>query len=129
MSLHSIDDTLKSDVARRALLKCTSVIVESTIEPIVLARRLVEEEVISENVYKIVKDQKTGATSTERLDLILDDLKDHVKDNVNAFQIFLDILRDVSLNQQYLADKIISKYKGMIYFNTYFITYCYLFQN
>ena len=129
MSLHSTDDTLKSDVARRALLKCTSVIVESTIEPIVLARRLVEEEVISENVYKIVKDQKTGATSTERLDLILDDLKDHVKDNVNAFQIFLDILRDDSLNQQDLADKIISKYKGIIYFNTHFITYCYLFQN
>ena len=129
MSLHSTDDTLKSDVARRALLKCTSVIVESTIEPIVLARRLVEEEVISENVYKIVKDQKTRATSTERLDLILDDLKDHVKDNSNAFQIFLDILRNDSLNQQDLADKIISKYKGMIYFNTYFITYCYLFQN
>ena len=127
--LYTLDGTLKSDVARRALLKCTRAIVESTIEPIALARRLVEEEVISEKVYKIVRDPKTEATSTERLDQILDDLKDHVERNANAFQVFLYILRDDSLNQQELADKIISKYKGMIHFNAYFITYCYLFQN
>ena len=115
MSLHSIDDTLNSDVARRALVKCTSAIVESTIEPITLARKLVEEEVISESVYKVVKDKKTGDTSENRLELILDDLKDRVKHNVSAFMIFLDILRDDSLNRQDLADKIMSKYKGMIY--------------
>ena len=112
---YTLDDTLNSDVARRALVKCTSAIVESTIEPTVLARRLVEKEVISENVYKIVKDKKTGDTSTDRLELILDDLKDHVKHNANTFMIFLDILRDDSLNRQDLADKIMSKYKGMIY--------------
>ena len=129
MSLHSTDDPLKSAVARRALVQCTDVIVESFMDPIVLARRLYSREVISEDVYKIIKDQKSGATSTDRLDLILDYLKDHVKDNVNTFMIFLDILRDDSLNRQDLADKIFSKYKGMIYFNTYFSTYCYLFQN
>ena len=57
----TLDGTLNSDVARRALLKCTSAIVESAIEPVTLARRLVEEEVISEDVYKIVKDKKTGS--------------------------------------------------------------------
>ena len=112
MSLHYIDDTLSSDAARRALVKCTSAIVESTIEPIVLARRLVSEEIISEDVYKIIKDKKTGDTSADRLDLLLDDLKDHVKHNVSAFIVFLDILRDDSLNRQDLADKIMSKYKG-----------------
>ena len=49
--------------------------------------RLVEKEVISENVYKIVKDKQTGATGAERLDLILDDLKDHVKLNADGFTI------------------------------------------
>ena len=113
--LYTLDDTLNSDIARRALVKCTSAIVESTIEPIVLARRLISEEIISEDVYKIIKDKKTGDTSADRLDQILDDLKDHVKHNASAFMIFLDILRDDSLNRQDLADKIMSKYKGMIY--------------
>ena len=85
------------------------------IDPIVLARRLFSEEIISEDVYMIVRDKKTGDTSEDRLELILDDLKDHVKHNANAFMIFLDILRDDSLKQQDLADKIMSKYKGMIY--------------
>ena len=113
--LYTLDDALNSDVARRALVKCTSAIVESTLDPIVLARRLVSEEIISEVVYKIIKDKKTGDTSADRLDLILDDLKDHVKHNVSAFIIFLDILRNDTLNRQDLADKIMSKYKGMIY--------------
>ena len=99
----------------QALVKCTSAIVESTIEPIILARRLIIKEIISEDVYKIVKDKKTGDTSTDRLEYILDDLKDHIIHNANAFMIFLDILRDDSLNQQDLADKIMSKYEGMIY--------------
>ena len=77
--------------------------------------RLVEEEVISEDVYKIIKDKKTGATGTERLDMILEDVKDHVKVNANAFLIFLDTLRDDSLNRQDLANKIMSKYKGAIH--------------
>ena len=110
-----LDDTLTSDIARRALLKCTSAFVESTIEPFALAMRLVEKEVISENVYKIVKDKKTGATGAERLDLILDDVKDHVNLNAEAFKIFLDILRDDSLNRHDLADIIMSKYKGTIH--------------
>ena len=128
-SLYILDGTLNSDVARRALLNCTTAIVESSIQPITLARRLVQEEVISEDVYKIVKDKKTGATSEERLDLILDDLKDHVKLDANAFQIFLDVLRNDSLSQQDLAEKIMSKYKGIIYFDAYVSTYSYLFQN
>ena len=108
-------DTLNSDAARRALVKCTSTIVESSIDPIVLARKLISEEVISENVYKTVRDKRTGDTSADRLDYILDDLKDHVKQNSSVFMIFLDTLRDDSLNQHDLADKIMLKYKGMIY--------------
>ena len=127
--LYILDGTLNNDVARRALLKCTSAIVESTIQPVTLARRLVQEEVISEDVYKIVRDNETGHTGAQRLDLILDDVKDHVKLDANAFEIFLDVLRDDSLSQQDLADKIMSKYKGIIYFYVYVSTYSYLFQN
>ena len=113
--LYTLDGTANGDIARRALLKCTSAIVESTIEPITLARRLVEEEVISEHVYKSVKDKKTGATDAECLHLILDDVRDHVKLNANSFMIFLDILRNDCFNRQELADKIMSKYTGMMH--------------
>ena len=110
----TLDVTLNCEIYRRTLVKCTNIIVESNIDPIALARRLYSKEIISEDVYKIVKDKKTGDTSTERLHYILDDLKDHVKHNVSAFVIFLDILRDDDLNRQGLADKIMSKYNGII---------------
>ena len=113
--LFALEGALNYEICRRTLVQCTNNIVESNIDPIALARRLYSKEIISEDVYKIVKDKKTGDTSTDRLDYILDDLKDHVKHNTSTFMIFLDILRDDSLNQQDLADKIMSKYKGMIY--------------
>ena len=111
----TVDDTLNCEICRRTLIRCTDTIVQSNIELISLARKLYSEEIISEDVYKIVKDKKTGDTNADRLDYILDDLKDRVKYNSSAFIIFLDILRDDGLNQQDLADKIMSKYKGMIY--------------
>ena len=111
----TLDDTLNCEICRRALVKSTNIIVESNIDPIALARRLYSEEIISENVYKIIKDKKTGDTNSDRLEYILDDLKDHVKHSPNAFMIFLDILRDDGLSRHDLADKIMSKYKGMIY--------------
>ena len=113
--LYTLDDTLNNEICRRTLVQCTDIIVESNIDPIALARKLYSKEIISEDVYRNVKDKKTGDTSTYRLDYILDDLKDHVKHNASTFMIFLDILRDDGLNQQDLADKIMSKYKGMIY--------------
>ena len=116
MSLHFIEGTLNCEIGRRALVQCTDIIVESNVDPIILARKLYTKEVISENIYKKVKDKKTGDTCSDRLDQILDDVKDHVKYNASTFTIFLDILRDDSLNRHDLADKIISKYKGMIHF-------------
>ena len=113
--LFALDDTLNYEICKRTLVQFTDTIVESNIDPIVLARKLYSKEIISEDVYKIVKDKKTKDTSTDRLDYILDDLKDHVKHNVSTFMIFLDILKDDHLKQQDLADKIMSKYKGMIY--------------
>ena len=115
MSLHSIECTLNCDIGRRALVQCTDIFVESNIDPIALARKLYAKEVISENIYKKVKDRETRETSSERLDRILDDLKDHVKHNASTFTTFLDILKDDSLSQRDLADIIMSKYKGIIH--------------
>ena len=94
-------------MAVRALVQCTDIIVESTINPIVLARKLHSKEVISEDVYKKVKDKVSRDTNEERLDTILDELKDRVKHNPGIFTKFLDILRE-KLNRNDLADEIMS---------------------
>ena len=61
-----------------------------------------------------MRDKKTGETSLDRLDRILDDIKDRVKLNASVFTTFLDILRDDQLNRPDLADIIMAKYKGII---------------
>ena len=111
MSLYIIDGILNSEFARRALVQCTDDIIESTIDAFVLIRKLYSKEVISENVYKIARDKKTRDSNEERLDMILDNLKDHVKHDASIFTSFVYILRGMGHND--LADVIIEKYKGM----------------
>ena len=116
VSLHSIDCAINCEIGRRALVQCTDIIVESNVDPFALARKLYSKEVISENIYKKVKDRETRETCSDRLERILDDLKDRVKYNASTFKTFLDILRDDSLNRSDLADIIMSTYKGMIHY-------------
>ena len=104
----STDNTPEScDNASKALHQCTDVIVESTIDPIVLARKLYTKDVISEDVYKKVRDKASKDTNEDRLETILDDIRDRVKHNPGILTKFVDILRD-KLNRNDLADKIMS---------------------
>ena len=93
--------------ALKVLVQCTDVIVESTIDPIVLARKLYSELVISENVYKKVKEKDSNE---ERLETILDEIKDRVKLDAGILTKFVDTLR-VKFNRNDLADEIMSKLK------------------
>ena len=103
-----IDTTpVSCDKAVRALVQCTDIIVESTIDPIVLARKLYSKEVISEDVYKRVKDKSSRDTNEERLETILDDIRDRVKYDAGILTKFVDILRE-KLNRNDLADEIMS---------------------
>ena len=95
-------------------MQCTDVIVESSVDAFVLARILFAKMIISENVYKRVKDTASRDTNQERLDFIIDDIKDHVKYDASILTTFVDILRD--LNRKDLADKILSKYEGIIHY-------------
>ena len=96
------------DVAWTALVQCTDIIVESTIDPFFLARKLHSELIISENVYKKVKDKVNKDSIEDRLDIILDDIKDHVKYDASILTKFVKILRE-KVNRNDLADKIMSK--------------------
>ena len=106
--LYALDSTLNSKEARRALVQSTAIISESTIEPIVLARKLYSEEIISEYVYKRVRDKASRDTNEERLETILDEIKDRVKYDTDIFTKFVKIVRE-GLHQSDLANKIVDK--------------------
>ena len=105
----STDNTPENcDKAVRALVKCTDIIVESSIDPPTLARKLFTKEILSEKVYKHVRDKTSSDTNVERLELILDDLRSRTKDDTNNMMTFVNILR-YDLKQNDLSDEIVSK--------------------
>ena len=91
-----------------ALVKCTSSIIESKIDPIDLARELFSEQIISENVFDRVKDKACGDTNKNRLEIILDDIRDRVKYKADILTKFVTILRK-KFKRDDLADEIMSK--------------------
>ena len=58
MFAFTVGSTLNSEMARRALVQSTDTIVESNIDPFILARKAYSKEIISEDVYKVVRDKK-----------------------------------------------------------------------
>ena len=95
-------------VARRALLQCTDILVESSIDHFTLARKLYSKEIISEDVYMRVRDRETR----DPMERIFDHLKDRIDHDVNIFTEFLSVLRDLSRND--LADIIMAKYFRLV---------------
>ena len=82
-------------------------------------RKLHSKEVISESTYKRIRDRECGDTKEERLEKILDDLKDRIKHDTSVFKTFLDVLNDLSRKD--LADIIVSKYKGIYHVVCYIV--------
>ena len=108
-----------SKVAKRALVRCTNIIVKSSIDPSALALELYSEEAISEGTYSAVRDKKTGDSSKDRLELIIDDIKDRVSQNGNILGSFINFLKDLAHKD--LAALIVKKYKGMLYRMLYYM--------
>ena len=104
---------LNSDAALRALAQCTDTIVESSIDPKELARKLYSKEVISESVYKKVRDRKTRDSNQEHIEKVLDDLRDRVKHDPNVLIKLLSTLKE--LDRSDLAVIIDTKYQGTLY--------------
>ena len=104
---------LSSDAALRALGQCTDTIVDSNIDPKALARKLYSKEVISESVYKKVRDRETRDSKEERIEEVLDDLRDRIKHDPNVLINFLSTLKELSQND--LALKIEQKYQGTLH--------------
>ena len=106
--INQSDTPLDSKVALRALVQCTVTIVESRLDPLALARRLYSNEIISEIVYKRVKDMAARDLVNDPLDNILDHIKDLVKNDASILTAFLNAL--TNLKRDDLADKIMAIY-------------------
>ena len=102
--------TLNPAIVKRALVQCTVDIVESSIDPFALARRLYSNEIISENVYKMMRDRETKDSMEDNLEKIIDHLYDLVKNDGSIFIAFLNVLSD--LGQDDLTKTIRKKYLG-----------------
>ena len=109
-----ISTSLNSKIAGRAFIQCIDTIVESTIDPFALVRKLYSKEVISKDVYKRVRDKESRDTCWEYLEKIFDDIQDYIKHDANVFVTFLDVLIDLSRKD--LADIIKTKYKGILHY-------------
>ena len=97
-------------MARKALVRSTDIIVESGIDPNVLARKLYAKEVMSDNVYNRVRDTASRDSNEERLEAILCDLRSRLENDGSIMMTFVDILR-VDFQRQDLADKVLSNLK------------------
>ena len=95
-------------MAFKVLVQSTDIIIESGIDPVVLARKLYTKEIMSDNFYDRVRDKACRDSNEERLEAILSDLRNRVKNDDSILITFVNILK-VDLKRQDLADKIMSK--------------------
>lgn len=75
-------------MARRALLQCTDIVIELSIDPFALARKLCSREIISGNIYKKVQDKETKDSMEDCLDKIFDHSKDCTEHDAGIFTAF-----------------------------------------
>ena len=104
--------------AHSALRRNTNKILQSGIDPFILASSLDSAEIIPEDVYWTVTDQFTGMTATQRIGLLLKSLRASVKQDGRVFDKFISILREVGgkVIGEVLAEQLISSYKGKYMF-------------
>ena len=101
-------------MAKRALIQCTDIIIESNINPFTIVTKLYSREIIPKDVYKRVKDKDTRDSAENRCDKILDHLTDCVEHDGSILTSFLSVLRE--LNRDDLANIIMAKYFRMVAF-------------
>ena len=95
-------------MAYKVLVQSTDIIIESGIDPVVLARKLYAKEIMSDYFYDRVRDKACRDSNEERLEAIVSDLRNRVKNDDSILITFVNILK-VDLKRQDLADKIMSK--------------------
>ena len=102
--------------AQRSLRKNFDLLVESSIDPFALARKLDTAELLPEHVCLTVMDVNTGMTSQRRMEILLNSLRAAVKSDGRVFDKFLDIIKEVGgrvIGNNHAAS-LIEDYEGIV---------------
>ena len=103
-----------SNVAYQAVRRNSSKIVQSGIDPIVLAAKLDSSNAINETDYRLVIDRNTTASSQERLQILVDSVKENVRYNSAVFGSFVKHLNESGIPGHSIAQELIASYQGIL---------------
>ena len=107
-----VDDFSDPRVANRVLRVHTITIKEADLNLSLLTDKLFSVYIISEDERRDLNDELTGKTTRDRIGKLLDIIRNTAKNNGNVFPQFISILKEGSLRENDLAEKLMSTYKG-----------------
>ena len=100
------------EVAYRVMSECTSGIRRCGIDLHFLAEKLLEKKIINNRQKKKATDEHSGRTTDQRMDQLLDIIKDSVQQEGKVFEYILEILKDEdTILANKLYDDMINKYE------------------
>ena len=94
MNICILIGTFRSDVAYRVMTECTSQIRSCRIDLISLAEKLLEKKIINAKQKSKATDELSGRTTDQRMDELLDIVKESIKAEGKVFGYILEILKD-----------------------------------
>ena len=110
------------NAARTALRKNFDKIVESTIDPFELARKLFSAQILPNDVYFKVMDENVNMSTQRRMHLVLTSIHGAVSLNGQVFEKLLDILKEGgSVIGDSLTKSLIKDYEGSYMNNIIYI--------
>ncbi|XP_019864040.1 PREDICTED: uncharacterized protein LOC109593378 [Amphimedon queenslandica] len=100
------------EVAYRVMSECISGFKHCGIGLHFLAEKLLEKKIINNRQKKTATDERSRCTTDERMDQLLDIIKDSVQQEGKVFEYILEILKDEdTILANKLYDYMISKYE------------------
>ncbi|XP_019860583.1 PREDICTED: uncharacterized protein LOC109588924 [Amphimedon queenslandica] len=100
------------EVAYRVISECISGIRRCGIDLHLLAEKLLEKKIINNRQKRKATDEHSGRTTDQRMDQLLDIIKDSVQQEGKVFEYILEILKDEdTILANKLYDDMISKYE------------------
>lgn len=107
---------LVTSIAVQVLVEHTSQIKESIIELDYLAIKMLEKCIITETKKREITDSRTGLSTDQRMDQLLDILHVTVKVNEKLFGWFIQVLKDYNtVLSMATADKLMNRYDELMY--------------
>ena len=100
------------EVAYRVMSECTSAFKHCGIDLHFLAEKLLEKKIINNRQKNKAIDEHSGRTTDQRMDQLLDIIKDSVQQEGKVFEYILEILKDEdTILANKLYDDMINKYE------------------